>query len=364
MTNRRKTRASRRRRETPPRVGLDALRDRVERALASRARLLAGSDTDAVRLFHGATEGIDGLVIEKFADVLVVQLHEQRLCAREPEVRTVCAELARRLGARAVYCKRFARDRSAALARLRGLHTDPEPWIGTPIEPELSVVEHGVRYLIRPYDGYSVGLFLEHRDNRRRIRELARGRRVLNAFAYTCGFSVAAALGGAENTVSVDVSRRYLEWGKRNFATNRIDLNRHTFLCSDIFAYLHRVRRQGRRFDLVVLDPPTFGRSKRPRSVFAIAEDLDRLVAGAADLLSPGGIVLLATNHRKTSRRRLEAALRSARAGRQIEILTRPALPPDFAGDEAYAKAVLARLHEPGHPRGSRRNRPGEPNGG
>ncbi len=344
VTTPRRTRTRRR----APRAGTGvpnaALRERIEGALAARADLLSEDATEAVRLFHGETEGVPGLVIEKFADVLIAQLHEQRLQARQANVRSACAALARRLGARAVYCKRFARDRSAALARLQALHTDPQPWIGTPTEPELAVVEHGVRYLIRPYDGYSVGLFLEHRDNRRRVRALARDRRVLNAFAYTCGFSVAAALGGAESTVSVDVSKRYLEWGKRNFAANQVGLDRHTFICSDIFAYFRRARRQRRCFDLIVLDPPTFGRSKRPRSVFAIAEDLERLVGEAVGLLAPGGMVLLATNHRKTSHRRLEASLERAAGRRRTTILAQPKLPADFAADRSYAKAVLARV--------------------
>jgi len=256
-----------------------------------------------------------------------------------------CGCLARRrLAARAIYQKVFAKDRSAALQELEQLHTAPEPWLGKRVEPEFPAIESGLRFLIRPYDGYSVGLFLEHRGNRRRVRELARGRIVLNAFAYTCGFSVAAAAGGAAETVSVDLSKKYLEWGKRNFAANGLELGAHRFICSDVFDYYARARRQGRRFDLVVLDPPTFARAKRPRRVFALAADLGRLVAGAVELLQPGGYLLLAVNHRGTSRRRLESSIERAAGQRGCQIVERPRLPVDFRGDPGYAKAVLARV--------------------
>jgi 23S rRNA (cytosine1962-C5)-methyltransferase len=224
------------------------------------------------------------------------------------------------------------------------LHGDPTPWLGEAVEPEFPVLENGIRFLVRPYDGYSLGLFLEHRENRQRVRALAAGRNVLNAFAYTCAFSVAAAVGGATATVSVDVSRKHLEWGKRNFAANALEPGSHLFICSDIFDYYRRAKRQGRVFDLIILDPPTFARTKRPKQVFVLADDLERLVSGAVELLSPGGHLLLATNHRETSRRRLERAVALAAGTRPSEIVDRPGLPRDFVGDRGYARSILARL--------------------
>ena len=314
----------------------------LERALAHRRKLLADPDTNTCRIFNAAADGIPGLVIEKFGDVLVAQLHEGRLRLSESETRNLCAVAQKRLDARAVYRKVFAQERSKSLPTLNQLHTDPTPWLGKPVEAELPVLENGVRFLIRPYDGYSVGLFLEHRGNRRRLRDLAAGLTVLNTFAYTCAFSVATALGGAAATTSVDVSKKCLEWGKRNFAANGLDPAPHRFICSDIFEYYRRAGRQGRRFDLIILDPPTFGRSRRPKRTFALTEDLDQLLAGAAGLLNPRGHLLLAVNHRQTSRRRLEAAIISA-VDRPCEIVARPRLPLDFGGDEAYSKSILAR---------------------
>lgn len=318
--------------------------DRLERALAARGVLLADPDSNVCRVFNGAADGIGGLVIEKLGDVLVVQLHEGRLRLAESCVRELCVHARWRLGARAVYRKSFARDRSTALGALDEPHTDPTPWLGEAVAEEFPVLESGIRFLVRPYGGYSVGLFLEHRENRGRVRRLAAGRIVLNAFAYTCGFSVAAALGGAVGTVSVDVSRKHLEWGKRNFAVNGIDLSPHRFICSDIFDYYRRARRQQQRFDLIILDPPTFARAKRPKQVFVQAEDLDRLVAGDVERLNPGGYLLLTTNHRGTSRERLEGAVKLAAGTRPCQVVERPRLPLDFAGDKGYAKSILARV--------------------
>ena len=316
----------------------------VDRALAGRASLLDGRDTDSVRVFNGQCDGVAGLVVEKLAGVCVVQIHEDRLTWPEDRVRLLAEEFHTRLGTRAVYRKVFVRDRSRVPPAVAALHQDPRPWIGQPVEPELTVREYDLRFLIHPYDGFPVGLFIEHRDNRRRVRELAAGRRVLNAFSYTGGFSVAAAAGGATLVASVDLSKRYLEWSKRNFAANGLDLGPHRFYCSDIFAFYRRARRQGHRYDLIVLDPPTFSRRPHTRGVFELAKQLDTLVGGALELLDPGGTVLLATNDRGLSRERLEGALAHADASRRCTIVDSPPFPVDFAGDPDYSKTMIARF--------------------
>lgn len=320
------------------------LRERMERALARRSELLADASTTACRLFHSDADGIAGLVVERFGDVLIAQLHEERLAVPPGEVQALLAWTRERLGFRAVYRKVFVRDRARVPDDVEALHNDARPWIGEPVEPELTVLENGVRFLIHPYDGFSVGLFLEHRDNRRRLRELAAGRRVLNAFCYTCGFSVAAALGGATAVDSVDVHKRYLEWGKNNFAANGLDVAPHRFFCSDVIEFYGRATRQGRRYDLIILDPPTFARQRRPERTFVLEEQLGELCSGAIRLLDPNGIVLLATNHRQIRPARLKEELVRSAPGRSCIILDQPPLPPDFRGDPDYTKTVLARF--------------------
>lgn len=320
------------------------LQQKLEAAVKRRAALLSDPATTACRLFHSDGDGIAGLVIERFGDVLIAQLHEERLAASEADVLALLEWLCGRLGLRAVYRKVFVRDRAKASADVEALHVDPRPWIGEPVDPELTILENGIRFHIRPYDGFSVGLFLEHRDNRRRVCELAAGRRVLNTFSYTCGFSVAAARGGAVSVDSVDVHKRYLEWGKRNFEANGLDLTPHRFFCSDVMDFYRRAARQGRRYDLVILDPPTFARLRRPERTFVLDEQLGDLCRGAIELLDPGGIILLATNHRQIPPARMEEELFNAAGERVCTITDRPALPTDFCGDPDYAKTVFARI--------------------
>lgn len=332
-------------RHTARLTAAEAIR-RWEVALTDRARLLADPHTTACRVFNAAADGITGLVIEKLADVLVVQFHEERLALSEDTARELCQRAMQQLDTKAAYRKVFPRDRAAGQRQLDQMHADPTPWIGSPTEPEFPVLEHGLRFLVRPYDGFATGLFLEHRANRARLRQLAAGRHVLNAFAYTCGFTVAAAIGGAATTVSLDISKKSLEWGRHNLAANSIPPDDHTFICSDVFDYYRRARRQGRSFDVIILDPPTFARTKRPKQTFTLTADLPRLVAGAVELLAPGGYLLLSTNHRPTSHRRLLAEITAAAAarGRQHELIARPRLPADFRGDPHYAKSILVRV--------------------
>jgi 23S rRNA (cytosine1962-C5)-methyltransferase len=321
-----------------------ALDTQLNAALARRKALLNDPAIDAVRLFHGRADGIDGLVVEKWGAVLIVQLHEGLPGPAPDDLRPRLQSWRERFGAKAVYLKQFVRDRGGTDAEVRGSHRDAVPWIGEPVDEEIPVREGGLTYLIRPYDGFSVGLFLEHRENRRRIAGLAAGRRVLNAFAYTCGFSVAAANGGAAAVSSVDLSKRYLEWGKRNFAVNGLPMDPHRFYCSDTFEFFKRARRQERRFDLVILDPPTFSRRRRPAAVFELRTELPRLVAEAVERLDPAGSLFLATNNRQLRLETLEAVIQQAVPHRRATVTARPALPIDFAGDPDYAKSILVRF--------------------
>lgn len=321
-----------------------SLDDLLSRAYRKRQDFVLARESTAYRLFHGAVDGLDGLVIERFGDVLIVQTFPGHDLPAEVELSQAVERLRETIGARAVYRKVFVPDRSATSPEVAAMHEAPTPWLGEAAEPQIVVEEHGLRFIVHPYEGFSVGLFLEHRDNRQRVRDMARGRRVLNTFSYTCAFSVAAAAGGAVSVSSVDLSKRYLEWGKRNFEANGIDLKGHWFFCSDLFEFYARARRQQRRFDMVILDPPTFGRVRRPRRSFVLDEQLGELLSGAVELLDPGGIILLATNNRQIGSERLEAELQAAAGTRGCTIIDRPALPPDFAGDPAYSKTIIARI--------------------
>lgn len=306
--------------------------------------MLASRDTNALRLFNGQSDGIDGLVIEQYAQVLVAQCHRGRLMLRESELRDVCERAMRVSGAVAVYRKQFVQNRSQTAPGAEAAHRHEQPWIGRPVEPRIAILENGMSLWIQPYDGFATGLYLDQRDNRRRVRGMASGRRVLNAFSYTCAFSVAAALGGAVETVSVDVSKKHLEWGKENFAANHIPLDGHHFICSDALEYLKRARKRGRRFDWIILDPPSFSRTKRPSRVFVLSEALPTLVAEALHVLDADGRLLISTNQRGMSAADLEQTVRKAARGRPATISAAAPLPLDFAGDADYAKSIVVHL--------------------
>ncbi len=332
---------------TPPRrpaalLDTAAAHRRLDAALVRRAALLAAADTNVARLVHAAADGLPGFVLERLGPLLIVQLHEERLALTEETARELCAAAAERLGATAVYQKQYPAARTSVRPDLDARHRDPRPWLGTPAPAELPVLEHGLTYLVRPYDGYLTGLFLDHRGARRWVRAEASGRRILNLFAYTCAYTVAAAAGGAAATASVDVSRKALEWGKRNLAANGMTLGPHRFYAADVFEYFRRATRQRHRFDLVLLDPPTFARNRAGRP-FVLRADLDRLVAGALSLLAPGGRLLLSVNHRETPRVRLRHAVERAAGacGQRVRPLEPPPGPEDFAGDPGYATSVL-----------------------
>jgi 23S rRNA (cytosine1962-C5)-methyltransferase len=157
------------------------------------------------------------------------------------------------------------------------------------------------------------------------------GKRVLNTFAYTCGFSVTCARAGA-TTTSVDVSKRYLEWGKRNFALNDIEPKDHYFTCVDALEFLDFARRKTFSFDLVILDPPSFGSGKKGRS-FSATNDYGELLEKAARIVAPGGRIFASTNNTTLATGdAFDAIINKSLGGawRQAEL---PALPVDFANE-------------------------------
>ncbi len=230
----------------------------------------------------------------------------------------------------------------------------PQRVWGDPETRVIQAMEEGVAYELRFDEGYSFGLFLDQRENRWRVRwnRIAPGFAawtadaggsplVLNTFAYTCGFSVCAALAGA-TVFSVDLSRKYLDWGKRNFLLNHLDPDAHSFLYGDVFGWLKRFRRRGQQFDLVILDPPTFSRSKE-WGPFQVVRDLGKLVDLSVSLVRPGGRILVSSNALRWEPARFVEVISSAveRAGRKIGRQCFATQPWDFgrvSASEAYLK--------------------------
>jgi 23S rRNA (cytosine1962-C5)-methyltransferase len=187
------------------------------------------------------------------------------------------------------------------------------------------VTESGLLYEVDFATGYSVGLFCDQRINRQYLRSLA-PKRVLNTFSYTCAFSVAGAVAGAE-TLSIDLSRSSLTRGRRNFELNDCDLKGHRFLADDVLAVLPRLAQREEKFDTIILDPPTFGRSS-PRKAFRAAHDYEELIEQAVACASPGASLLLSTNCSSLSAAKLESL--GARVARGKATFHREQDQPDF----------------------------------
>ncbi len=191
------------------------------------------------------------------------------------------------------------------------------------------VEENGMKFGLDFAAGYSAGLFIDQRANRALVR-ISKVTRMLNTFAYTCSFSVAAALAGAE-TVSVDLSKKSLDRGRENFALNGLEVapgGKRRFLADDVLEVLPRLARKGETFDAIILDPPTFSRGNKGRK-FQVERDLEALFLAALEVAAPRARILLSTNCTRLSRRALEAIVRfglkaTRRAG---DLHSEPALP-------------------------------------
>lgn len=260
------------------------------------------------------------------------------------EARTILEVLAP-LKTKAVYIKPFARDRSKMGGELPEGVTDPNPVAGEPLPESIIIREHGWNLEVRLYDGLSTGLFLDQRENRRfvsdwvkdRARSTGKPPAVLNTFAYTCAFSVAAARAGAI-TASVDVSGRYLDWGKRNFQHNELDPALHRFAKMDTFEFLGYAKRKALKFDLIILDPPSFASGNKKKGIrpWSSVADYSRLVGEAAALLNPKGVIFASTNTQELCRPgRLEREIVKGLGaiGKPPRWLRLPDMPLDFARD-------------------------------
>ncbi len=191
------------------------------------------------------------------------------------------------------------------------------------------VQEGGLRFLINLSDYLDTGLFLDHRITRSMVRDMVveLGEtgpvRVLNLFSYTGSFTVYAAAGGAASTVSVDLSPTYTSWARENLALNGYAGGNHRFEVADVFAFLERERARGARYDLLILDPPTFSNSKKMSRTLDVQRDHGELLASCGHILRPGGLLLFSTNRRRFR-------LSDAPSLLSVQEITRETIPQDF----------------------------------
>jgi 23S rRNA (cytosine1962-C5)-methyltransferase len=217
----------------------------------------------------------------------------------------------------------------------------PRLIVGDPSESLQAVAtEWFLRFGIDFGTGYSPGLFLDQRENRRYVRHIA-PKRLLNCFAYTCSFSVCAACSGAI-TFNVDLSKKYLAWGRENFALNNLPTMDHRFIADDVSSVLPRLARRGEKFDTIILDPPTFSRSQGGK-MFQVQHDFEVLLVSALSLAERDGHLLVSTNCSALGEHALEVVVRYClKAARRAATIHRPSPLPDFPPGAGASSIWLA----------------------
>ncbi|HZT99177.1 MAG TPA: class I SAM-dependent rRNA methyltransferase, partial [Ktedonobacteraceae bacterium] len=322
-------------------IDIEFLQKRIRRATALR-QVFDPTQTNAYRLIHAEGDGLPGLIVDRFADILVAQIHTAGMERLRP---LLVEALMRETGARGLLFRNDIQSR-----KREGLEIE-EPSVGAGEVPaQVTIRENGIQFLVDPWWGQKTGFFLDQRDQRQLLRKYAYGKRVLNCFSYTGGFSVYAALTSQETVVtSVDISAPALETARQNFTLNGLDPGRHQFLVADVFDYLQEAQRNQEQFDVVVLDPPAFAKTHHARTQALNA--YRRLNLLGMQVLRPGGILLTCSCSGVVSMkdlqdvltqdaRRLRCAVQFLDSYKQsIDHPIHPAMP-----ETAYLKAICCRV--------------------
>ncbi|CEV63049.1 TPA: class I SAM-dependent rRNA methyltransferase [Streptococcus pneumoniae] len=274
--------------------------------------------TTAYRLFNQEGDGFGGLTVDLYGDYAVFSWYNSYVY----QIRQTISEAFRQvfpevLGA---YEK----------IRFKGLDYESAHVYGQEAPDFFTVLENGVLYQVFMNDGLMTGIFLDQHEVRGSLVDgLAMGKSLLNMFSYTAAFSVAAAMGGASQTTSVDLAKRSRELSQAHFQANGLSTDEHRFIVMDVFEYFKYAKRKDLTYDVIVLDPPSFARNKK--QTFSVAKDYHKLISQSLEILNPGGIIIASTNAANVSRQKFTEQIDKGFAGRSYQILNKYGLPADFA---------------------------------
>lgn len=274
--------------------------------------------TTAYRLFNQEGDGFGGLTVDLYGDYAVFSWYNSYVY----QIRQTISEAFRQvfpevLGA---YEK----------IRFKGLDYESAHVYGQEAPDFFTVLENGILYQVFMNDGLMTGIFLDQHEVRGSLVDgLAMGKSLLNMFSYTAAFSVAAAMGGASQTTSVDLAKRSRELSQAHFQANGLSTDEHRFIVMDVFEYFKYAKRKDLTYDVIVLDPPSFARNKK--QTFSVAKDYHKLISQSLEILNPGGIIIASTNAANVSRQKFTEQIDKGFAGRSYQILNKYGLPADFA---------------------------------
>ncbi len=274
--------------------------------------------TTAFRLFNQEGDGFGGLTVDLYGDYAVFSWYNSYVY----QIRKVISEAFRQVFPEVLgtYEK----------IRFKGLDYESAHIYGQEAPDFFTVLENGVLYQVFMNDGLMTGIFLDQHEVRGSLVDgLAMGKSLLNMFSYTAAFSVAAAMGGASQTTSVDLAKRSRELSQAHFQANGISTDDHRFIVMDVFEYFKYAKRKGLTYDVIVLDPPSFARNKK--QTFSVAKDYHKLISQSLEILNPDGIIIASTNAANVSRQKFTEQIDKGFAGRSYQILNKYGLPADFA---------------------------------
>ena len=274
--------------------------------------------TTAFRLFNQEGDGFGGLTVDLYGDYAVFSWYNSYVY----QIRKVISEAFRQ-----VFPELLG---TYEKIRFKGLDYESAHVYGQEAPEFFTVLENGVLYQVFMNDGLMTGIFLDQHEVRGSLVDgLAMGKSLLNMFSYTAAFSVAAAMGGASQTTSVDLAKRSRELSQAHFQANGISTDDHRFIVMDVFEYFKYAKRKGLTYDVIVLDPPSFARNKK--QTFSVAKDYHKLISQSLEILNPEGIIIASTNAANVSRQKFTEQIDKGFAGRSYQILNKYGLPADFA---------------------------------
>ncbi|PKJ57248.1 class I SAM-dependent rRNA methyltransferase [Bacillus sp. SN10] len=294
---------------------------KIKSALHKRKQFYKSSDTTAFRALNGEGDGLGGLIIDYYDGYYVVSWYSEGIYTFRDEIIAALQKVANFKG---IYeKKRFD---------TKGKYIEGDDFVaGERGEFPLIVKENGVNFAVYLNDGAMVGVFLDQRNVRKQIRDkYAKGRTVLNMFSYTGAFSVFAALGGASKTTSVDLANRSLSKTIEQFSVNEIDYEAQDIIVEDVFLYFKYAAKKKMKFDMVVLDPPSFARSKK--YTFSAAKDYKNLLKETIAITENNGIIVASTNCSAFDMKKFKGFIDTAfkEMNGKYKILEEHSLPEDF----------------------------------
>ncbi|MEQ6355303.1 class I SAM-dependent rRNA methyltransferase [Lysinibacillus sp. M3] len=300
---------------------------KINKAIQNREAFFNNPQTTAFRIFNGEGDGIGGLTIDFFDSYYMVSWYSAGIYSFKEEVYEALAET---VDYKAIYeKKRFD---------TKGQYMEQDDFVmGTPGEFPIIVSENNMKYAVNLNDGAMTGIFLDQREVRLAIRErYAEGKNMLNTFSYTGAFSVAAALGGAVKTTSVDVAKRSLAKTIEQFSVNSIDYESQDIKVMDVFNYFKYAQRHNLKFDLVVLDPPSFARTKE--RTFSTAKDYPKLLVDTIAITEKNGIIVASTNNASFGMKKFKSFINQAfkETKTAYKIVEEFSLPKDFRATREY----------------------------